>query len=131
MLLTYIASAIQCVYLYCKSVNQQANLKIYICFLKVSQSFQSSTTYELTVINRASVIFIRPCLNAYAPIITVRFSIINNISNVVGDDKTYSEYNFVAKYFSILCQVYTGYMCSRKEKQKTLATTYKVLCDPD
>lgn len=27
-------------------------------------------------------------LNAYAPIITVRFSIINNISNVVGDDKT-------------------------------------------
>lgn len=114
-------------------MNQQANLKIYICFLKVSQSFQSSTTYELTVINRASVIFIRPSLNAYAPIITVRFSIhvINNISNVVGDDKTQSEYNFVAKYFSILFQVYMGYMCSRKDKQKTLATTYKVLCDPD
>lgn len=69
------------------------------------------------MIKRASVIFIRPSLNAYAPIITVRFSIINNISNVVGDDKTKVNTILLLSIFQYYVR-FTWVICVQEKKNR-------------
>lgn len=71
------------------------------------------------MIKRALVIFIRPSLNAYAPIITVRFSIINNISNVVGDDKTINTMNTILLLSIFQYYVrFTWVICVQEKKNR-------------